>query len=382
MSHDSIQPLDLKSYHEISLLDIINFLQESWKNLAIASIAGAILGLSGWFFLGSYSAEYVLINNARTKTSISFGLDLLSWKSIQKRLPSLAAKIIESGKLPEGQTGLYRTLASNQWWVKNVTPNYTFSKEDGLTVDVADTVISSLVFNANGSSKQGTVDVVEGAAQFLRSGGAYLQIRDMLNYYEGEIIRTEGETQQRIASTKIDMGYQQRRLKSLEELYRRYPASSNAGIQVLDLKDSGAKYLSITTQIIAVNNEFDQSKEILVKMEDRLAQIKLTRAFLDDAVPMSESNLDGLDLDKELIALVAQMRTKISSDDFNLQIVLDRMGLQLSIIQAVFTKGLVAYAPPTSTGKKGLMKLISGGLITAFFSMLLVLVGRKAWMRT
>ena len=45
---------------EISLRDIVHFLQESWKKLVIAAVAGAVLGLAGWFFLASYSAEYVL----------------------------------------------------------------------------------------------------------------------------------------------------------------------------------------------------------------------------------------------------------------------------------------------------------------------------------
>ena len=48
---------------EISLLDIVNFLTGAWKKLAIASIVGAVLGLAGWLTLGSYSAEYVLLNN-------------------------------------------------------------------------------------------------------------------------------------------------------------------------------------------------------------------------------------------------------------------------------------------------------------------------------
>jgi len=57
MNPDSIES------EEISLLDIVNFLQGAWKKLAIAAIVGAALGLAGWFFLGSYQAELVLDNN-------------------------------------------------------------------------------------------------------------------------------------------------------------------------------------------------------------------------------------------------------------------------------------------------------------------------------
>ena len=59
-------PQDINSESEISLSDIVDFLQESWKKLAIAAFAGALLGLAGWFFLGSYKAEIVLINSGGT----------------------------------------------------------------------------------------------------------------------------------------------------------------------------------------------------------------------------------------------------------------------------------------------------------------------------
>jgi len=51
-------PINLEN--EISLLDIVTFVQSAWKKLAIAAVVGAVLGLGNWYFLGSYQAEYVL----------------------------------------------------------------------------------------------------------------------------------------------------------------------------------------------------------------------------------------------------------------------------------------------------------------------------------
>jgi hypothetical protein len=48
------QDRNLPGGNEISLLDIVNFLQESWKKLALAGLIGAILGFAYWNFLGSY----------------------------------------------------------------------------------------------------------------------------------------------------------------------------------------------------------------------------------------------------------------------------------------------------------------------------------------
>ena len=377
------------SESEISLLDIVNFLQESWKKLVFAALVGAGLGLAGWFFLGSYSAQYVLLNNTNTNTNTntnSYGLDLLSWKVIQKGLPNLAAQIVEDGKAPEGQVGLYRTLSNDQWWQKNVIPSYALSKADtkdlaGISkeFDGASTTILSVAVSASGSSKEEAIQSVRATAQFLRSGGAYLQIRNMLNAYEGEVISAGGEIQRKITSTKIEMGYQQQRAKSLEELYKRYPSNSSIGQQVVDPKESGAKYLSITTQIIAANNDINQSKELLKRMDDRLAQLALTKLFLDEALPKIEITFDGLVLDKELLAIEAKLRDKIGKDDPKQQEILDQIRLQLLIIQARFTKGLDANTAPTSSGKKGMIKSTAGGLAGAFFLMFLVLLGQRVW---
>ena len=387
MSDNASASPDLNGEREISLLDIVNFLQSAWKKLAIAAVVGAVLGLGNWFFLGSYSAEYVLLNNTNTNTNTNtYGLDLLSWKVIQKSLPNLAAQIVEEGKAPEGQAALYRTLSEDQWWQKNAIPSYALSKADtkdlaGISkeFDGASTTILSLAINASGPSKEGAIDAVRTAAQFLRSGGAYLQIRSMLNAYEGEVISAAGEIQRKITGTQIEMGYQQQRTKSLEELYKRYPSNSSVGQQVVDLKESGAKYLSITTQIIAANNDINQSKELLKRMDDRLAQLALTKLFLDEALPKIETTFDGLVLDKELLAIEAKLRDKIGKDDPKQQEILDQIRSQLLIIQARFTKGLEANMAPTSSGKKGMIKSTAGGLVGGFFLVLLLLLGKRMW---
>ena len=72
------------------------------------------------------------------------------------------------------------------------------------------------------------MEAVKAAAKFLRSEGAYLQIRSMLNTYEGEVVRTAGEIQRKITGTQIEMGYQRKRAKSLEEL-------SNARVTIVAL---------------------------------------------------------------------------------------------------------------------------------------------------
>ena len=174
------------------------------------------------------------------------------------------------------------------------------------------------------------------------------------------------------------MGYQQERAKSLEELHKRFPGGANISGQVVDPKDSGAKYLPISTQIIAVNNDINQSKESLERLQKRLVQIALAKTFLDQAIPLQDQTFDGLALDEQLLAIEANLRSKLVKDDNNGQEFLDQLHSQLLAIQVRFTKGLEANTAPTSS-KKGMIKTTAGGLAAAFFLMLLALLGQRVW---
>jgi hypothetical protein len=381
---DSVNQNIQRGENEISLLDIVNFVQESWKKLVIAALVGAVLGLSGWFFLGSYEAEYVLLNNTNTNISTySYSLDLVSWKTIQKSLPNLAAQIEDEGKAPEGQAIFYRSLANYQWWQKNVVPSYALSKSDAKDLaaiskdlDLASTTILSLTLKAEGYTKEMATYNVRAAAQFLRTGSAYLQLRSILNNYDTETISTVAELQKRLTSVEIEMGYQVQRAKSLEDLIKRFPGGNNASNQVVDPKDSGAKYMPLATQIIAINNDINQSKESLMRLRDRLSQIALIKQFLEEASPLAEKTYDGIFLGDELLGIESQMRAKLPQADIKQQEVLDELRNQLLSVKSRFTKSLDANTAPI-VSKKGMIKSTVGGLAGAFFLMLFVLLGKQ-----
>ena len=46
-------------------------------------------------------------------------------------------------------------------------------------------------------------------------------------------------------------------------------------------------------------------------MYDRLAQLSVTKSFLDEAPPKIEATLDGLDLNKGYLAIEAKLHSKI-----------------------------------------------------------------------
>ena len=379
-------PIALESDAEISLLDIVNFLQSAWKKLVIAAIVGAVLGLVGWFTLGSYSAEYVLLNNNNNNNN--YALDLVSWKMLQKSLPNLADQIIDENKVPENLSPLYKAMTNDQWWQKNAVPSYALSKADtkelaGISkdLDLASSTIVSLTLSASGSSKEQSIGNVRAVAKFLRTGGAYLQLRSLLNGYESQTLSTAADVQQKITTTQVEMSYQQNRVKALEDLHKRFPVnpSGTSVNQQIESGNTNGKYLPLTTQIIAANSDINQSKEAITRLQDRLDQIAMAKTFLSKALPLQDQTFDGLALSEQLLEIEQTLRAALDKNDSNGEQFLNDLHARLLDIQVRFTKGLEANTAPTSSGKKGMIKATAGGLFAAFFLMLLVLLGQRVW---
>ena len=337
---------------------------------------GAALGLGGWFFLASYQAEIVLVNNG--------GADLVGLRSLQKSLPNLADQMIDESKVPQGQESLYRTLANSDWWQKNLLPTYGMSKAD--TKDLASTAglesagtsIVSLTIMASGSSKEKSLENVRGAKNFLLQGASYLAIKSLLSSQEVQLSGADADIAKKINATQVELGYQQERLKSLEALAKRFPNESRVISQVVDPKDSGAKYMPISTQIIAVNTDINGSKESLERLKDAQAQTVVLRAWVKQAVPLVEGSYDGLVLIKQLLQEESQLRATLDLKDPKSQAFVDGLRSTLISMNARFTKGLEMNTAPTTT-KKGMLKTTVGGSAAAFFLMLFVLLGQRVW---
>jgi len=285
-------------------------------------------------------------------------------------------------KLSSDAKAMYREMDDPKWWPKNIIPTYAISKADakdlaGISkeLDNASTTILSLTVYADSASKTNSLEDVRLAARFVKSGGAYLQIKRILNAYEGEAIGTVADIQNQITATEIEQTYLKERVKSLDELHKRFPGNAGANQQVVDPKDSGAKYLPITTQIIAVNNDINQNKERLIRLNDRLNQIALMKQFLVEALPLAEKEFDGILLSKFLLGIEDKLRKGLPTADVKNIQALDQLRSQILAIEARFTKGLEATAPVTK--KTGMLKATAGGLAGLGFLMLVFLLGRK-----
>ena len=371
---------NFESESEISLSDIVEFVQDSWKQLIAAGIVGAALGFGGWSFLGSYKAELILLNNTNTN---NYGLDLVTWRTLQKSLPNLASQMLADERLSSETRAMYRQMDDAAWWSKGVVPTYAISKADvkdlaGISkeLDGASTRILALNIYTGGNSSDSSINNARLAAKFIKSGGAYLQVKSILNAYEGEAIGTAADIQNQITSTEIEQSYLSARVKSLEELLKRFPGNAGLNQQIIDIKDTDAKYLPITTQIIAVNNDINRNKEQLMRLNDRLNQLDLIKLFLVEALPLAATELDGILLSKSLLSIEEKLRMGLPTANVKNRQALDQLRSQLLAIEARFTKGLEANTAPV-TKKTGMLKATAGGLAGLGFLMLIFLLGRK-----
>lgn len=367
---------------ELSIADIVDFAIAHYRKFIIAGCLGGVLGLVGWYFLASYQAELTLLNNNKTEyTRVESGLELVSWRTIVQSLPNLADQIVQEGKAPQESYALYRQMSEAAWWQKNAQPTYALTKADmkdlaavGRELDGAATSILSITMTAAGKSRQSALDNVRAATHFLLSGGAYLQLRNTLNGYESEAIATKAQIEQQISAAQIELAYLQARAINLEALLKRFPADHKVAGQVVDPKDSGAKYLPIGTQIIALNTEIYQKRETLQRLADRLAQIEIVGRFLKQAIPLSQSQFDGLLLADRLLETGQAARKSLPPTDLKAMLPLDQLRARLLTIKNRFTKGLEATAP-IAKNKRGMIKAVAGGVALGIALTLIGLLG-------
>ena len=200
----------------------------------------------------------------------------------------------------------------------------------------------------------------------------------MLSSQEAQLAGADADIAKKINTTQVELGYQQERLKSLEGLAKRFPNESKLISQVVDPKDSGAKYMPISTQIIAANIDINASKESLERLKDVQAQTLVLRAWVKQAAPLVESSYDGIELIKQLLDQESQLRTALDSKDPKAHAFVNDLRSNLLSMNVRFANGLEMNTAPTAR-KKGIIKWTAGGLAGLFFLMFLALLGQRVW---
>lgn len=361
----------------ISLAQVIEFVSGEWKRLAVGAVVGLLLGVGGWALLASYKAEQILVNQG--------ALGFLSWRSLQQNLPLLAAQLVEQKKVKPAEEAQYRVMSSSQWWAKNVVPTFSLSKAD--TKDLASvskslqdeaSTILNLVVTAKGSSKEDALAHVATATNFVKQGSAYLSIKNLVQGWDYQILNTEASLTKKITDTEVDLRYLRQRAANLESMRQRFPQNVTVATQqVVDLKDSSAKYMPISTQLVAVNTDINNANEALERMRNEIAQTKVMAEFVAQAKPIVDMSADGLAVVDQLLEITKAMRASVQAGDVNADQQLNNIEAELVGVRTNFQRSLDTDLIP-QVSRSGVLQPAAGGLVGGCVLMLLYALGRRA----
>jgi hypothetical protein len=270
---------------------------------------------------------------------------------------------------------LYRTISNPSWWTQNLIVNYAITRieeknlaSSSKNLENAATTILSFHIYAYASNEVSAIDNAKQVASFISKGSAYLAIKNLMNDLEGKSISQLASIQQKISATEIELSYLKERARNLEVLQKRFPSSVNITQQMVDPKESGAKYLPLITQIIAVNSDIYANKENLERLNDQLTQAKTLKLFLDAAQPLATNDYDGLLLIRKCLQVEEHLRAKIPKEDVKTLHYLDQIRSQLASFESSKSHFQIS-AISTQDNRFGMLRSTQVGILGAVFLM-------------
>lgn len=369
-----------ESEDELNLQDVVDFVAQHWQKMATGAAAGLVLGLAGWFFLGRYSAESILINNEVEAQAVvgqpladkakTRAMSFLAWRSVSRSLPGLASQWVEEGRVDEDSMGQMRAMADPAWWNTSVKPTFSLTKADAKDLaaisksmqESGSADILNWVVTTKGKTEEQAERNAKVATDFIMQGAAYLSVREILSGYESQVLTAESDLQKKVSDTEVELKFLRARAQNMESLRQKFPGNSSGSQQVVDLRDSNAKFMPIVTQIVAVQSDIHDAQERLERLQDKLQQSQLLRQFLDKTRDKTAQVGNGLQWIDELLQTLVTLRAQASADDANAQLVLNTVQADLVRVRTHFTKGLETRLAPSVTSP-ALLPPLAGGFV-------------------
>jgi hypothetical protein len=380
-------PSDMTDSDEIDLWQMVEFVVAHAKFILASGLAGAVLAVGGWFLLAPYKADLVI--NVEKLNGVMPSIDYMTWRNLEQNLPLLAGQMLESGKVTVEARPSFEAMSDPKWWQRNVVPTYALTKADtkalmGISKELQEseaTTILNLVISARQRSREAIDAKLKLAADFIQQGAAYIALRSLVNGYQSEAQSEGVALQKKISATEVELKYLRERASKLESLRKRFPLSTAVnGQQVVDVKDSSAKFMPVVTQLVAAYSDIDHAEELLVRARAQLAQYDTKREFLAAALPAVAEEMDGLKLAERLIGIETSVRRKIAATDVERMQILDSLRAEVTSIRTRFARGLTKNAA-TPTAKSSPVLPALGGFAGAGLLALLGLVVRRGWTR-
>lgn len=362
---------------EISLNDIVDFFVSKWKILLTGTLAGLLVALGGaLLFLDKYEAKASIL----VKPVIA---DYSGWAGLRRELPVLAAQMAEHEKNNDSFLG---GLSSEEWWRTSVAPAYTLTKEDAKNVfGLPKTVeggaalnIENLVATVRAQGEEEALTKLSRIAAFIRGGVSYLALKKLVGDYEVSLHRAEPQIKLEMMLANEYLDVLNSRMATLRLLKKQFP--EDAVNLPVDLKGPEVKYLPLSTQIIALTQDIQASKENMMKLNDKLAQLEMTANFLAQARQALDKNFDGIAVMAELAQIESNLRKGTAHTDLNSLAVLNDIRHRIAIMQTNFTFEFGKQVL-VKTARLSHLKYAAVGLAAGFFLALLFALGSVVWSR-
>jgi hypothetical protein len=373
------QNLHLEEKNEVIVIDwfkVLQFLLGYYRYLLIGAFGGALLALAISVGFRSYDIRLVVPN--------IFNTDITNYRELVIAWAERARELAKQDSLPPADRANYERLSNQLGNDRHITPIYSILKSDlknGMgTVDPKSQLILGLQLSISAQGIDEGIKELLLFRQFLYSARTYILTRKLLINYETENLLSLSEIGKEVNKTEIALFTAKRQLVHLEDLQKRYPSSTIVANQILDLTESGAKYLPIATQLIAVRNDVFTLNEFLAQLHEKTRQTKLMGQFLSEAKPIMDQEQDGLKLITRLLEVVANLRKALSPNDLYLSGTLNGIQSELLTIQTQFLLSLNDPNQPTTIittlriAKSVALSFFGGGLLA-----LLICLGLYFW---
>ena len=297
-------------------------------------IAGIIIAISWTLLFGKYEAQGTISNLSN--------FDYLMWIGLKRNLPLLA-----EARMKDNEEDYFDKLSDEKWWKNNATPTFAVSKDDnkdafGLTLKEGEaTRIKDIVIKAKGTSKENALSNLLVATSFLQSGSTYLALKELVKGYQIQLRNSQTYLEKNNLELDIESVYLKKRIAKLESLRAKFHESPGTmNNQVVDLKDGAAKFMPISVQLIAANQDLNVNRENKSRLNDEKQRISILAKFLDQANPVIEKNLDGLSAMDALNQIETQLRKDINPSDLNGISMLNSINDSLNSISVKFIEGI------------------------------------------
>ncbi len=362
-------PQEHLEQEEISIVDVWNFFATSGKRILIIGALGALLACAAYTQMGVHQAVIALTNEG--------GIDFVLFKKMLANLPKIAGQMADENE----DDSVIRELSKESWWTKNLKPTYAITKADMKEAGdlKSDSKILSFELSVADNSKELAFEKSEKTLSFLKNASVLSAMYELLQSYTYELETATARIEKSKFEINSEMDYLRKRAASLELLKTKFPQSQSiVNSQVLDPKDSGSKYLPITTQLIAVYGDISMNQESLERLQDTQAQLAVKREVVVSLKVHTKDKFNGseaLNLVKKDIELAMKNASEKVPANAKEMLALKKVYSDLVGVDLAYRVGL-SQLSATQYIKKSLALFIlvgaMGGLLLGIFYALLL----------